>query len=75
MLIYESTDGGITIYARKSGSNERVLIQQDATQANPYHRWHYWRAILEEAKNNETLNNAIEQAEVIYQLSKDRNSN
>lgn len=68
-IIYESPDGGNTIYSRKfhDPPNKRVLIQG---KEDFYSRWNKWRDILEMAKTNPSLADAIQKAEVIYELSK-----
>lgn len=69
--IYESPDGGRTIYSRKIGdpANKRTLIQG---REDLYARIDKWRYILIEAQDNPSLKDAVEKAEVIYELSKNR---
>ena len=69
--IYESPDGGRTIYSRKRGdpANKRILIQG---KEDLYARFDKWRYILVEAQDNPSLADAVEKAEIIYELSKDR---
>ena len=69
IIIYESPDGGKTIYSRHSGSSEKTLIKQDL---NVHHvaRWYEWKEILKLAETNVTLKDAVIQAEMIYALIK-----
>jgi hypothetical protein len=69
IIIYESPDGGKTIYARHSGSTDRTMIKQDP-EASYLARWHEWREILRLADENITLSDAIERVEIIYALIK-----
>ena len=69
LTIYESPDGGKTIYSRKSGSSDRNLIQEDSsTKVNQ--RWLTWKEILKLAETEPSLRDAIEQAEIVYALIK-----
>ena len=69
--IYESPDGGKTIYRRKSGETERTLIREDPDKKDR-DRWLEWRDILEASKNNTALADLIEKAEVIWRLTKNQ---
>ena len=68
-MIYESPDGGKTVYARDSLSGERELVRIDpfALQKN---RWFKWKEILVAAETCPTLADAISKAEMIYELTK-----
>ena len=68
--IYESPDGGLTIYARKTGSTERILIQSDPS-THWKAKWYEWEDILKISEQHPALKDAIEKAEMIYQLIKD----
>lgn len=70
IIIYESPDGGKTIYSRDSGSTDRTLVKQDSGVT----RWHEWREILKMAEDNVTLHDAIQRVEVIYALIKKENN-
>lgn len=72
-VIYESPDGGKTIYSRNIGEDisKRVLIKSNEEQKN-FMRWQKWREILQASIDNPSLKDAVEKAEVIYELSKDR---
>ena len=69
--IFESPDGGKTIYARKSGQDhtQRVCIQEDPEKKDR-DRWLEWRDILTASKDNQGLADLIEKAEVYYRLLK-----
>jgi len=73
ILIYESPDGGKTIYTRNSLSGERTLIKMDpSTNANA--KWYLWKEILQASENCPALANAIKEAELIYALVKKENT-
>ena len=69
-LIYESPDGGKTIYARQPGMRERVMIHE-APEVQTKRRWLLLKEAVELAENNKTLDDAISQVEMIYKLIKD----
>ena len=68
-LIYERANG--VIYARESGTNERVVIGYDSTY-NPADEFvkSEWHAILTAAESNPALQEAIDRVKVVYNLSK-----
>ena len=67
--IYESPDGGETIYRRKLNSLKRELvdISEKAQLDKDVTDWH---EILEAAKDNIVLQNAIERVKMLYHLTK-----
>ena len=69
ILIYESPDGGKTIYSRKSGSLDRTLIREDPERKS-IAKWHKWKEILKLAETEPSLANAINKAEMLYVLLK-----
>ena len=69
IIIYESPDGGKTVYSRKSGSSDRTLIKEDTTQ-NYITKWYHWKEILKLAETEPSLANAINKAEMLYVLLK-----
>ena len=71
--VYESPDGGKTIYEREIGSTERVMIREDPERKyiEQYKNWH---EILKGARNNPTLHDLVEQAEIVYALIKEENN-
>lgn len=73
MTIYESPDGGRTVYARKSSERERTLHSQDSKlkeEQEELHQQQRWQFILAERKNNSAINELCEQIEILYELSK-----
>lgn len=69
IIIYESSDGGKTVYSRKSGSLDRTLIKEDTTQ-NYITKWYEWKEILKLAETEPSLANAINKAEMLYVILK-----
>ena len=69
IIIYESPDGGKTVYSRKSGSSARTMIVEDTTQ-NYITKWYQWKEILKLAETEPSLANAINKAEMLYVLLK-----
>jgi hypothetical protein len=67
--IYESPDGGETIYRRKLDSLNRELVEisEKAQLDKDVTDWH---EILEAAKDNIVLQNAIERVKMLYHLTK-----
>jgi len=70
IIIYESPDGGKTVYSRKSGSKERITIIEDPEKPH-YDRWYLWKQILLECETNTALADIVKQAEMVYQIVKD----
>ena len=68
-IVYESPDGGKTIYSRKSGSLDRTLIKEDPERKFT-DRWFTWKEILKLAETEPSLRDSIEQAEIVYALIK-----
>jgi predicted translin family RNA/ssDNA-binding protein len=77
--VYESPDGGITIYKRKSGSTERTLHHVDMDRVSPElkarieleRRRNQWADIFNTAERTPALQEAIERVIVLYELTKD----
>jgi hypothetical protein len=69
ITIFESPDGGKTVYSRKSGSLDRTLIKEDPNKKF-LSKWHEWREILTLAETEPSLANAISKAEMLYVLLK-----
>lgn len=72
--VYESPDGGETVYAREVGTNERKLIGQTFKAQEleqEYKNEMLWREMNRAAKTNEALQRAMEYAIIIYHMSKD----
>lgn len=66
-VIYESPDGGLTVYKRNPGSTERVLYHRDPGQTD-YARLSRLAEILKLAKTDSEINSLLEQLEVLYIL-------
>jgi hypothetical protein len=78
-MIYESPDGGKTVYERESGSSERKLIMDNRTvDGRPLHEHimenKLWGEIHRAAKTNTTLADILEQAKMVYALIKKENN-
>lgn len=73
VTIYESPDGGRTVYARRPGSNHRELhmrdpeLEKELAELKNQERWQH---ILSERAKNPALNELLEQVEILYELSK-----
>ena len=71
IVIFESPDGGKTIYSREPGSSSRDMIYQDPS-VHWKAKWYEWQDILKAAENNPTLADAIHKVEMIYELIRDK---
>ena len=72
IIIYESPDGGKTVYSRKSGSSDRTMVKEDTAQ-HYITKWYEWKEILKLAETEPSLANAISKAEMLYVLLKKEN--
>jgi hypothetical protein len=81
-LIYESPDGGKTIYAREFGSSNKHLVgyQYDTNNSHvgtnspgqkDFEEHILWNEIRQAAKTNPALQKAMERVKILYRLSKD----
>ena len=71
--IYESPDGGQTVYARESGSKERKLVGESLsvkTNRELMQESQLWHDIRVAARDNPALQEALDRAIIIYNLSK-----
>jgi hypothetical protein len=71
--IYESPDGGETIYKREIGSGDRILhhISPKKKQLQEFqNRWIMWQDILHASNSNPALQEALDRARIIYELSR-----
>jgi hypothetical protein len=72
-VIYESPDGGETVYVREFGGTQRQLHSQ-SPQAVSLHEQikedQLWGQIRRAAKTNPALQHALDEAVLIYTLSK-----
>lgn len=69
-VVYESPDGGHTVYSRQVGSTERTLIYKSPASVL-VDRKRKWHAILELMESNPALKRAVEHAELIYEIVKE----
>jgi hypothetical protein len=72
-IIYESPDGGETVYARYSGEAERWMVGQSAnakSRIDGLREDKLWGEIRRAAKTNPALQETLERAIIIYELSK-----
>ena len=70
-MIYESPDGGLTVYAREHGSDTRQMIKQDpriAQRDKVAKRSNRLLTILKLAETDDTLKDALEALEALYIL-------
>ena len=72
-MIYESPDGGKTVFVRPPHQLDRQDVTVDVL--NPENQeinnlWFAWRDILTASKNNPALKEALDCARVIYELSR-----
>ena len=72
-VIYESPDGGQTVYVRNPGESTRQLhseSQEVKTLRQQVQDDQLWHNIRKEAQTNPTLKRALDEAIMIYNLSK-----
>jgi hypothetical protein len=73
-IVYESPDGGETVYARYEGETDRWMVGQSATAKSKLDELKedkLWGEIRRAAKSNPLLQDALDRAKIIYELSKD----
>jgi hypothetical protein len=73
VTIYESPDGGKTVYSRKSGETVRSLHYLDPAYQKEQEisrRWINLKEAVFMADTDPTLNDAISKVEVLYALKK-----
>ena len=68
-MIYESPDKGKTVYAREFGKTERQLVSADIQ--DPYTQIYLWHDIVHAARDNPALQEALDQALLIYKMIKE----
>ena len=71
LTIFESPDGGRTVYSRKSGENTRHLHSNDGVREKETSEYERWMNIFNARRNNPTLDDVCTKAEMLYELSKD----
>jgi hypothetical protein len=73
VTIYESPDGGRTVYARRAGSTVRELYSRDPElqrELEELEREKRWVDIFGARQDNSELDRLCEQIEILYELSK-----
>ena len=71
-MIFESPDSGRTVYKRIAGTLDRVAVKDETEQErDDTNRWCAWRDILRAARHNPALSEALDRAQIIYELSRD----
>ena len=73
VTIFESPDGGRTVYARRPGSRHRELHWQSpeyTKEQQELKQQERWQFILAARSTNPGLDALCEQAEVLYELTK-----
>jgi hypothetical protein len=73
VTIYESPDGGRTVYARRPGSSQRHLHSQDPAvqlEIAELEQQKRWIDIFQERKDNPELDHLCEQVEILYELGR-----
>lgn len=74
-VIYESPDGGKTVYVREPGQDPKTrTLTWESDEAKDIHKelqeTQLWQDIRAAAKTNPTLAGILEQAVMVYNLSK-----
>jgi hypothetical protein len=73
--VYESPDGGETVYARTSGESNRVKIFESDRVVNiraELLEARLWYDICKHAQTNPVLQDALDRAILLYHLSKEK---
>lgn len=68
--IFESPDGGHTIYSRESGSDKKVLEYRDEWASKFAERF-LWEQIYDNKDQNPALKKAVENIIILYKLIED----
>jgi len=68
--IYESPDNGHTVYARKEGTSEKILIGQSYYGLEMVEQ-RMWNEIYKNRNLNSTLQRQVNQCIITYKLIKD----
>ena len=69
-MIFESPDGGKTVFARPPHVVDRVDVTLTPETQELNNLWFQWRDILTASKTNPALKEALDRAQVIYELSR-----
>lgn len=73
ITIYESPDGGKTVYSRKMGETVRTLSYEDPVskrETELTRRWANLKEAVFMADDDPTINDALEKLEIVYALKK-----
>ena len=73
LTVFESPDGGRTVYARKPGDSRRELHYQDPKlqqELRDLESQRRWTEIFQARRNNAELNDLCEKVELLYELRK-----
>ena len=73
VTVFESPDGGRTVYARRPGSTVRQLHYQDPNlikELAELEQQKRWQEIFSARDTNTELDHLCEQVEILYELSK-----
>lgn len=73
VTIFESPDGGRTVYARNPGAKTRDLYSRDPAlekELADLRQQERWQFILAARQSDSAINELCERAEVLYELSK-----
>jgi len=73
LTVFESPDGGRTVYARNSGSTKRELHWQDPKlqqELKDLEKSKRWVEIFQARRNDPELDHLCEQVEILYELSR-----
>lgn len=70
-VIYETPDGGDTVYVRKAGSNQRTLHSVSPRQQNLMRELaetKFWHQVHRAAEDDAVLKQLLDQIKVYYKL-------
>jgi hypothetical protein len=73
LTVFESPDGGRTVYARNSGSTKRELHWQDPKlqqELKDLEKSKRWVEIFQARRDDPELDHLCEQVEILYELSR-----
>ena len=73
VTIFESPDGGRTVYARRPGDVNRELYNQEPAlqqELKDLENSKRWVLILQARRDNPELDHLCEQVEILYELSR-----
>lgn len=73
VTIFESPDGGRTVYARNPGGKERTLYSQDPKlqlEIKELEQQKRWVDIFQARRDNSELDRLCQQVEILYELGR-----